>query len=790
MKLYTILFALLISVSSIYAQNGGIEGKIITSDKQAAAFVNVGLENQPEGTVTDADGHYELRGVPVGNYTLVASYVGLKTQKLQIEVKAGQITEVPVIVLEENSLRLEEVVISSDRNPYSEVVSEYVSKMPLKKIENPQVYNTISAKLLEDQIVTEFDDALKNAPGITKLWESTGRASDGAGYYSLRGFAVQPTMVNGVPSLTNGSPDPANIEKIEVIKGPSGTLFGSSLVSYGGLINVVTKKPYHTFGGEIGYTMGSFGLNRLTADINTPLSDEKDVAMRLVTAYETKESFQDAGFSKSFFVAPSLSYKVNERLSFLINTEIYSYEGTNPTMLFFNRSNPLAYHTLDELGYNPERSYTSNDITISTPTYSFQGQMFYKLSDNWTSQTVVSRSSAKSDGLYSYLFARPIGKVFDRYLSKQNSTTLGTDVQQNFIGDYKFGNMRNRIVAGLDFFQQKVINNNTGNIAYDSVEISGADPSQLTYAGVMNAFANTGIAKSTTRQNVYSAYASDVFNITPKISVMASVRFDHFDNAGTENAQLDTITGVYEQSTVSPKFGLVYEIFEDKLSVFANYMNGFSNVAPAIQADGSTISFDPEQANQKEVGVKTSLIDHKLVATVSYYNIEVSDVVRNDPEKIGFYIQDGENYSKGVETSVMASIATGLNLVLGYSFNESIITKTDNENIRGRRPEEAGPQHLANAWINYRISKGSLKGLGFGFGGNYMSEDYIVNKKVTGEFVLPSYTILNASVFYNNNKYRLGLKFNNLTDVEYYKGWTTLNPQLPMNVLANFTYKF
>src|SRR3546814_3383774 len=89
-------------------------------------------------------------------------------------------------------------------------------------------------------------------------WSSDVCSSDLA-YYSMRGFSVQPTMVNGLPGLTNGSLDPAGIERIDVIKGPSGTLFGSSLISYGGLLNTITKKPYRGFGGEVSYVAGSLG---------------------------------------------------------------------------------------------------------------------------------------------------------------------------------------------------------------------------------------------------------------------------------------------------------------------------------------------------------------------------------------------------------------------------------------------------------------------------------------------------------------------------------------------------
>src|SRR5690606_22820571 len=160
-------------------------------------------------------------------------------------------TVVPDILLKENAQQLSEIIISDYQSVLSDIKrSEFVAKMPLKNLENPQVYNTVSSKLMEEQVVTNFDDALRNVPGIERLWESTGRGGDGAAYYALRGFEAQATMVNGLPGLTNGSLDPANIERIEVIKGPSGTLYGSSLISYGGLINTVTKQPYQYFGGQ------------------------------------------------------------------------------------------------------------------------------------------------------------------------------------------------------------------------------------------------------------------------------------------------------------------------------------------------------------------------------------------------------------------------------------------------------------------------------------------------------------------------------------------------------------
>lgn len=781
----TLLF-LFLWANTVFAQSGTIMGQVTNTNQQAVANINIGLKGTHFGEAADKEGYYKIVGIPADEYQLVVSGVGYKTQRKSITIESGETLTVNVILSSSNE-ELQEIVIEGNKiNKYSTQFSSYVSKLPIKNINNPQVYSTISSEVLKDQVVTSFSEALTNTPGIFKLWESTGRGGDGAGYYSLRGFAVQPTMVNGLPSLTNGTMDVANVERIEVIKGPSGTLFGSSLISYGGLINVVTEKPYNYFGGEVAYKRGSFGLNRITLDVNTPISD-KDIALRVNGAYHTENSFQDAGFNKSLFIAPSLSYDVNDKLSFLINTEYYHSESTNPTMLFLNRSAPLEATNIKELNYDYNNSYTSNELTISNPTFKLQGQMKYELSDNWTSQTVFSRSSAKADGYYSYLWDIADGNgTYTRYINKQNSTTLGTDIQQNFIGNFYLAGLHNKMVVGVDYFKQRLINNSSGYIAFDQISLQEADAAGLSRSAVDAALAGAATNNITNGQKTYSAYISDVVSFTPQLSAMASLRIDYFDNPGNLSTEDDN----YTQTALSPKFGVVFQPVDEKLSLFANYMNGFSNVAPRIQDDGSTITFSPEKANQWETGVKTNLLDNKLTATVSYYNILVSNIVRPDPNRVNFYIQDGENYSRGFEVSITAAPLPGLNIIAGYSHNESEITKTSNDAYRGRRPESAGPEDLLNGWISYHVTDGSLQGFGAGFGGNYASENLIMNRATTGVFTLPSYTIFDAAVFYNTGSYRIDLKVNNLTNEEYYKGWSTVNPQQPRSITAGFSYKF
>lgn len=686
---------------------------------------------------------------------------------------------------------LDEVTVKGFTNIFYRDSSTTVAKLPLKDLENPQVYNSISNRLLSEQVVTNMNDALKNATGVFRLWESTGRGGDGAEFYSMRGFAVQPSMVNGVPSINNGALDPANIERIEVIKGPSGTLFGSPLISYGGLINVTTKRPYDFFGGKVGYVAGGFGLNRFTADVNLPLG--KGNAARLNAAYHNENTFQDAGFRNSFYIAPSFSIQASERLTFQLNTEFLNNEAANAPMVFLNRYAPLSFNNIDVFKKNYEKSFTSNDLSIHNPTIGIQAQAIYKIGGGWTSQTVLSRSSAKTDGYYQYLWDDSNGDTFTRFISKRNGETISTDVQQNFIGDFQLGSLRNRLVVGVDYFKANILNSSSGWVADGTVSIgTGEDTGDLTQAGMDNLLIGSFEGNSDAESEVMSAYVSDVVNLLPSLAAMASVRIDRFDGR-TSYWQTDKTDG---QVAVSPKFGLVWQPVLNKVSVFGNYMNGFVNVAPVqvTDIDGSNprlATFDPEQANQYEFGVKSNLLKDKISLTVSYYNIAVKNRVMSDPENVNNSIQGGEVESKGYEISLVASPINGLNLVAGYSHNDSKVIKDNpGDGYVGLRPEEAGPADLVNFWASYTIPAGKLAGLGIGFGGNHASENKTLNRSNIGTFILPSYTVLNAALSYTKNRYSIILKLDNLTDERYWTGWSTITPQRLRSTSVSLNYTF
>ncbi len=780
----------LFSLSAI-GQTGTISGKVTTSDGKAAEFVNVGIKGTTKGDVADKGGNFEILNLKPGTYTVFASLVGLASQEKTVELDPGNKLQVNFI-LNESATELAEITVSEYRiNEFYRDSAFIVSKFPLKDLENPQVYNSVPKSLLTEQVATTLNDGLKNATGITRLWESTGRGGDGAEYYAMRGFAVQPTMVNGMPSVNNGGLDPANIESIDVIKGPSGTLFGSPMISYGGLINITTKRPYESLGGELTFINGSNSLSRIVADVNVPLNDK--TFARLNTAYHTENSFQDAGFNRSLFIAPSFKIKANDKLTFLVNTEFLSKESSNAPMIFLSRYSPITFDNIAVFDRNYTNSFTSNELSIKNPSFGLQAQALYQLSKSWTSQTVLSRSNTKTNGYYHYLWDLSDGDSFVRYISKRNGETNTTDIQQNFIGDFSLGNMRNRMVIGVDYFKSNILNSSTGWVTNGQVTLSnGEDTGVLTQAGVDNLLSESFEGNSTAESEVMSAYVSDVINLTPSLSAMASIRIDRFSGSTAYWVQEE----VKNQTSVSPKFGIVYQPIKDKVSVFANYLNGFVNVPPTevSDLDGSNPrlkTFEPENANQYEFGIKTNLYQNRISATASYYNINVKNRVMADPENVNNTIQGGEVESKGFEFSLIANPINGLNLVAGYSDNKSEVTKDNPENgYLGLRPEEAGPEKLINFWASYAIQSGLLKGLGFGFGGNTASEHKTLNRANIGSFTLPAYQVFNGSVYYRGNQYSIILKGNNLTNQKYYSGWSTVTPQNLRNISLSLNYQF
>lgn len=776
-----VAFLMLFSCSeTAFSQStvGTISGKAVLKDGNFLQGATVKISELNKTTTTDSDGTYQLKNIPFGTYFVEIKLNGYESSPASVIVDQNN-TEVTLdFEMAYTSQKLEEVIVSSGGNRFARKESEEVSKMKLKNMENPQVYTIVSKELMKEQVITDYNSAFKNVPGagIAEV-RNQGRTTN-----ISRGFATPQLVRNGVGSFTYNTIDPSNLERIEVIKGPSATLFGSTISSFGGLFNRVTKKPFNFFKGEVSYSAGDWDLNRLTADINTPLNEDKTALFRINTALHSERSFQDAGFNKSFFIAPSFSYEVNERLTLLIDAEFSVSKGTSPTRLAPYTKADATAHSIEELGIPYKLSFANNTVNYTGQQYNIFAQLKYKISEEWTSQTIVSRTRSSSEG-YVVALTMLSNETLRQQVTNQDYPYYGTDIQQNFNGDFKIGKLRNRVVAGLDFYSLRATRNDaTVNMPALNFRKPGDAYNNFTINKIEPLFANATYTNLVSNdERTYSAYVSDVLNVTDKLLVMAGVRADRYINKGVYYPSRDSIAGNYNQTAFSPRLGAVYQVVKDKVSVFGNYMNGFNNVGGS---DFYGNTFKPNQANQLEGGVKFDF--NKISATFSYYDIKVTNVTRDDPDHINFQIQDGTQLSKGFEAEFIANPIKGLNIVAGYTYNDSQYTKA-NPSINGLRPTTAGSPTTANLWASYRLTEGAASGLGFGFGGIYGSEYYQTNT-TTFKFTIPSYTVLDASVFYDRPKFRLGLKVDNLTNEKY---WSyRLAAQNPTRVTGNITFKF
>ncbi|RZK73042.1 MAG: TonB-dependent siderophore receptor, partial [Pedobacter sp.] len=575
-----------------------------------------------------------------GTYTIEASLIGLEKKQQSVTVSAGSTTQIN-FMLNENSSTLNEVNISTRKARNSTIVA----KMPLADIENPQVYNSVSAELIKTQGIVNYDDAMRNIPGISRTWESTGRAGDGGAYFALRGFDAQPVLTNGLPGLTNGNLDVANVEEIQVIKGPSATLFGSNLTSFGGLINRVTKKPYEVFGLEVAHTVGNYDLNRTSVDLNTPLDKNNDVLFRFNSAYNYEGSFQNYGKSRSFAAAPTLSVKVNDKLSLLFEAELfYSRNSAKPFFFFYSTPKQLGLSNANQLNIDYKQAYSNDNITQFSRSTNYFAQANYKISDHFTSQTIFSSSNSFSNGAspYYYLVTDAVAlndptAVGNNYIlrydqSTSNSKLNATEVQQNFNGDFNIGSMRNRFVVGLDYQHQNSRQVYFGNF-YGAAPINsatfdyGAFNKQVVDAtNAANPLTSANTFPYIFKTNTYSAYVSDVINLTEELIASAGVRVDHYENKGSFNLDGVETSKPFSQTAFAPKFGLIFQPIKDQLSLFANVQGGFVNPGVYTNADNTPTVAKLQQATQIEGGVKMAMFDGKLNGTISYYNIDLTNI--------------------------------------------------------------------------------------------------------------------------------------------------------------------
>jgi len=767
-------------------QLGIISGKVLSADNQPEENVILVLEPSGRQTQSDADGYFEFRNVSFGQYTISIKSLGVTAVPISVTLSSNKVST-SNILLQENATVLDRVIVSSSYRHINKS-STQVARMPMTYTENPQNYAVVPSELLKNQLVTTTEQALLNIPGVSNLSIAGGSGGSTLQFMS-RGFTNGSIMYrNGVSTGYVALTDIFNIERIEAIKGPSATLFGGNQgASYGGVYNLITRQPLDVKRGEISFTTGSYEMARTTIDYNTPLNEDKTALVRLNGVYDSRNTFQQVS-QKNLGLAPSLFVKANDRLD--LHFDGYYFKSVRPIILFGFTPPPGGTAASSEyagnvkdLHLNPNNSYVNPDFNSTQQTWSVTARANYKLSDQWVSQTNYSIARSNNETYYISLSAdkktsSDTAVITRSVLYMPFSQLYTQQFQQNFVGDFKIGEMRNRLLVGLDYFRTNV-GSSRGSVLYDQIRETATEAQKMLRKSRVDSIAvNRAYSTSRSIQNSYGAYVSEVLNVTDNLLLMASLRINRFVVDGSD----------HKQTSYSPKLGASYEIVKNIFSVYANYNNGYNNTS-ALDSSGNLLK--PEYANQWEGGVKFNAFQHRLTGTISYYDIKVKNKVRTVPGT-NYSVQDNAQQSRGLDIDILANPISGLNIAMGYGYNNNrysdfrTVIRGTLTNLEGNRVEGT-PHHAANLWINYGFTSGSLKGLGFGAGGNGQSSAFTNNENT---ITLDGYTVFGASAFYDAPKFRVTAKVDNIANKKYftYNSWLNAGPTRMLSF--NVTYRF
>ncbi|MEQ1486790.1 TonB-dependent receptor, partial [Methyloglobulus sp.] len=212
-------------------------------------------------------------------------------------------------------------------------------------METPLNVQVISKQVLKDQQVIRLSDSLKNVSGVvTRTNATSGNSSAGVlggtqqGIF-LRGFESQTFFRNGF-RLQQGSASKglANVESVEVLKGPAAILYGQ--VEPGGMVNVITKQPLAT--PYYGFTQqfGSYDLYRTTLDATGPITKNKDLLYRVNMSYENSGSFRDLVDKEDVFLAPVFKWAISPQTQVTFEMEYnHQHQGTDNGFIPFSNGN-------------------------------------------------------------------------------------------------------------------------------------------------------------------------------------------------------------------------------------------------------------------------------------------------------------------------------------------------------------------------------------------------------------------------------------------------------------------
>ncbi|MEO9078210.1 MAG: TonB-dependent siderophore receptor, partial [Rhodanobacter sp.] len=551
---------------------------------------------------------------------------------------------------------LESVVVTAAPHGYTTTDSSSVTRTDTPLIEVPQSVQVLTRTLLDEQDSSTLANALVNVSGVTPT-----RSEETLFTQPLvRGFPAE-IYLDGLPAFgTAASVDPTSLvgtERIEVLKGPSSTVYGGGAgAPLGGLINVVSKRPEAQLGGFVALRGGSFSTWNPYADINVPLGTA--VAARITADYQSSGSWIDKVKSDRWSVQPSLSFQLDPDTELLLRGQYDRRSQVEYTGL------PAAQALAGQLdrdafpGATSGQPRTTNENRLST------AEFRHAFSDDMR-LTVTGRhyeGRVREYGSFVYPELAPtdpttptVYAIFPLYLpSEVKEATLDANLSVSI--DALGG--RHELLGGINYDRTRV----DGAVSFDGVAVGELDLARPSYTVPFGAIPSASTTQ-TNRYQTVAAYVQDQATYG-RLHLLASLRLTQFTLRQVEQ-NLDS-----SYTRVTPRFGATFDLVPG-VALYAAYATGFRGAVNFIGLDPPK----PETSRNVEGGLKFALTRSGLSGTIAAFEQTRRNVATPDPSHTFFSIQSGEQRARGVEGDLTWEPVPAFSLLANYAYTDAEVTQ-------------------------------------------------------------------------------------------------------------------
>jgi len=698
----------------------------------------------------------------------------------------------------------------------------------IKVMDLPQSVQVIGSEVIEQQQAIRLSEVVKNLNGV---YVGSARGGAQESFFS-RGYDMSANNMfkNGFRYNAGSIPEVSSLEKVEFLKGGSALLYGN--VAPGGIMNLVTKTPKFTSGGEVSMQMGSYSYYKPSIDFYGPLN--KSIAYRVTGSYENSESFRDFVKNERIYINPSFLFHLSDKTQITLQGDYLSADWTP------DFGTGIYGKTILDLPRN--EFYGALWSTANTKSSSASLLFNHDFNKNWKLNFNSSyQSYRRTQTSTAQLSTIDANGNWKRGLTKSDGAEQIFGDQLSLQGTFNTGSVKHQIFTGVDYE-----NSLAPSYTYGFYATPTSTVAITTEATAINLYTYDYSTQSldipyptratqlaTTNTQRFGAYAQDLISVTKHVKVLAGLRWSWQDSYVTTSKEvvtkgvittpLENAAAVEGAKTVnkafSPKAGLVVQPTKD-LSLFASYSNSFT---PNTGTTADLKPLDPSIIDQYEVGVKKDFWRGLLSTNVTVYQISNNNLAQTAPYLADGVTQNtntaikelvGATKGKGVEIDITATPLEGLNIMAGYSFNETKVSKSSGTNgslvvgdVLARTPK-----NTANLSFFYKLPSGLLKGVTFGAIGNYVgdrtggwNDDYLWTPVVPAtnpptyvvtirdrDIPLEGYVTVDASLGYEWKKFSILCRLSNITNELNYTVHEnySVNPIAPRQIMTSLRYKF